>query len=226
MMRESSQDIWSAERQAIVHAYQRLADAGLLQLNSGNLSTRIGDKILITPTGADRSIAEQDLVIVNHSGEVETGGMPSSEWAMHAAIYATRADASAVVHTHGDACTAMSCLRRPLPAFHYMVASFGGDDVPCTGFAPFGSMDLATMAAVALRERSACLLANHGMICFGPEIGAAANAALKLEMLCRQFILASHAGAPVLLSPSEMDETRRRYVHYGHSRIPEVHDRE
>jgi L-fuculose-phosphate aldolase len=139
---------------------------------------------------------------------------------MHAAIYTTRREAAAIVHTHGDCCTALACLRRPLPPFHYMVASFGGNDVPCTDYAPFGSPELGRLAAEALRDRSACLLANHGMICFGPSIARAARAALELEMLARQYLLALQAGKPVLLGPAEMAEARRRFGHYGHSRIP------
>jgi L-fuculose-phosphate aldolase len=141
---------------------------------------------------------------------------------MHAAIYARRGDAHGVVHAHPDYCTALSCLRKPLPAFHYMVASFGGDDVPCVDFAAFGSGTLSQRAAEALGSRTACLLANHGMICHGGTLTAAANNALKLEMLARQYLLACMVGAPVLLSPDDMREASRRYAYYGHSRIPEV----
>ena len=211
---------YANERQELVAAYRRLSDEGLLQLSSGNLSLRASDRILITPTGASRDIAPAEIVLIDHGGATEGDGVPSSEWAMHAAIYAGRPDAMAVVHTHGDACTALSCLRRPLPAFHYMIAAFGGDDVPCTGFAPFGSEELARLATDALRDRTACLLANHGMICFGASMKKAAEAAIKLELLARQYILALQAGSPVLLSAEEMAETRRRYGFYGHARIP------
>lgn len=211
---------YANERQELVAAYRRLSDEGLLQLSSGNLSLRVDDRILVTPTGASRDIAPAEIVLIDHGGTAEGDGIPSSEWAMHAAIYAARSDAIAVVHTHGDACTALSCLRRPLPAFHYMVAAFGGDDVPCTDFAPFGSEELARLATEALRDRTACLLANHGMICFEVSMRKAADAAIKLELLARQYILALQAGSPVLLSAEDMAETRRRYGYYGHSRIP------
>jgi L-fuculose-phosphate aldolase len=207
-------------RPDLVGAYRRLAGEGLLQLSSGNLSVRTADRILITPTGADRGLDEGDLVEMEADGTVIGRGVPSSEWAMHAAIYATRPEAGAVVHTHADACTALSCLRKPLPAFHYMVASFGGDDVPCTPFAPFGSDELAGFAADALRDRTACLLGNHGMISWGETLRTAAETALRLEILSRQYILALQAGTPALLSPDELAETRRRYGYYGHSRIP------
>jgi L-fuculose-phosphate aldolase len=207
-------------RFALVVAYRRLADQGLLQLSSGNLSVRIADRILITPTGANRELVERDLVEMGMDGTVVGSGVPSSEWAMHAAIYAARPEAVAVVHTHADACTALSCLRKPIPAFHYMIAGFGGDDVPCVPFAQFGSEELAELAAEALRDRTACLLGSHGMICWGRSLDKAADTALKLEMLSRQYILATQAGTPALLSAVELEETRRRYGFYGHSRIP------
>lgn len=206
---------------AIVAAYRGLSEAGLLPLSAGNLSVRAGERLLITPTGADRGLRVADLVLIDQEGRAEGAGIPSSEWSMHAAIYRARPDAGAVVHTHGDACSALACLRRPLPSFHYMVAGFGGDDVPCTGYAPFGSARLAGLAADALARRTACLLANHGMICHGATIEAAAKTALTLEMLCRQYLLALPGGEPVLLGPDEMAEARRRYGFYGRARIPE-----
>ncbi|NNM72763.1 class II aldolase/adducin family protein [Enterovirga aerilata] len=212
-------DLTSA-RTGLVAAYRRLAGEGLLPLSAGNLSVRAGDMMVVTPTGADASVREEELVPMTMAGDVDGPGVPTSEWAMHAAIYAARPDIAAIVHTHSDACTALSCLRRPLPAFHYMVALFGGEDVPCTPYAHFGSPELGRLAAEALRERTACLLANHGMICCGPTLAAATKGALTLEMLARQYILACQAGDPVLLGPDEMAEAKRRFGYYGRSRIP------
>jgi L-fuculose-phosphate aldolase len=211
---------FASERDGLVAAYRQLAAEGLLKLSSGNLSVRAGERILITPTGAGSDVRPDQLVLIDDAGEVEGGGIPSSEWPMHAATYAARQDAQAIVHTHADACTALSCLRKPLPAFHYMVAFFGGDEIPCAPYAHFGSTDLARVAGEALGSCKACLLANHGMITFGETIAAAAKSAMLLEILARQYILALQAGEPVLLSADEMAEARRRYGYYGHSRIP------
>ena len=211
----------AAERAALAAAYRQLAADGLLQLSAGNLSIRVGDLILITPTGADSDIQPDAMVLIDREGQVASGGgVPSSEWSMHAAVYAARPDAEAIVHTHSDACTALSCLRRPIPAFHYMVAFFGGDEIPCAPYAHFGSPELGRLAAAALGDSKACLLANHGMVAFGATIAAAAKGATMLEMLARQYILALGAGGPHLLSADEMAEARRRYGYYGHSRIP------
>jgi len=213
--------ITSPLRDEIVTTYRRLAAANLLPLSSGNISARHGDNILITPTGANADLHADDLVLIGFNGRATGPGIPSSEWAMHAEIYLQRPDAKAVVHTHGDACTALSCHRRPLPPFHYMIASFGGSDVPCTPYAPFGSRELAQHAGHALKERSACLLANHGMICRGATVEAAANTALKLEMLARQYILTTQIGPPIMLTTDELAEVSRRYQYYGATYIPE-----
>ncbi|MGA0596489.1 class II aldolase/adducin family protein [Enterovirga sp. CN4-39] len=212
----------ASKRTALVDAYRGLAAEGLLLLSAGNLSLREGDRILITPTGADQSIEPEQIVLIDRNGEVGGQGIPSSEWPMHAAIYEARPDVMAIVHTHSDACTALSCLRQPLPAFHYMVAFFGTDAIPCAPYAHFGSPDLARGAAETLGAGNACLLANHGMISVGRSMAEAAKGASLLEMLARQYILALQAGSPVLLSPDDMAEARRRYGYYGRARIPQA----
>ena len=209
-------------RAAMAEACRTLAARGLLQGASGNLSVRLGDGMLITPTGGKADLAvPEEMVRTTLDGVVSGSGIPSSEWQMHAAVYRS-GDAGAVLHSHADACVAIATTRRPLPAFHYMVASFGGDDVPCVPYFAFGSRLLADAAAAALRTRTACLLANHGMICTGRTLGAAVDAAGKLEMLARQYILAMQAGGPVLLTDAEIGEARRRYGYYGRTRIPEA----
>jgi L-fuculose-phosphate aldolase len=209
-------------RGAMAEACRTLAARGLLQGASGNLSVRLGDEMLITPTGGKSELAvPDDMVRTTLDGVVRGSGIPSSEWQMHAAAYRT-ADVGAVLHSHANACVAIATTRRPLPAFHYMVASFGGDDVPCVPYFAFGSRRLAEAAAAALQTRSACLLANHGMICTGRTLAAAVDAAGKLEMLARQYILAVQAGGPVLLTEAEIGEALRRYGYYGRTRIPEA----
>ncbi len=138
----------------------------------------------------------------------------SSEWALHAGLYRSNPAIGAVVHTHADACTALSCLAEPLPAFHYMVASFGGGDVRCAPYATFGTPRLAALAVAAMQDRSACLLANHGMIATGATLDDALAATLRLETLARQYLLARSAGPPRLLTPEQMADARTRYLTY------------
>lgn len=209
-------------RGAMAEACRTLAARGLLQGASGNLSVRLGEGMLITPTGGKAALAvPEEMVQTTLDGVVSGSGTPSSEWQMHAAVYRS-GDVGAVLHSHADACVAIATTRRPLPAFHYMVASFGGDDVPCVPYFAFGSRMLAEAAAAALQTRTACLLANHGMICTGRTLSDAVDAAGKLEMLARQYLLAMQAGGPVLLTATEIGEARRRYGYYGWARIPEA----
>ncbi len=206
----------TADRDAIVFVYRELGRLGLNTGSSGNVSQRSGAGLLITPTGTTaEKVDAAGLVQVSLDGVVEGGGAPSSEWAMHAGIYAAFPAAGAVVHTHADYCTALACLGEGLPPFHYLVVGFGGDDVRCAPYTTFGTPALAASAVAALQDRTACLLANHGMICHGRDPAAALATALALETLARQYLLARSAGTPGLLSPGDLAAAHDRYRSYG-----------
>jgi L-fuculose-phosphate aldolase len=200
--------------------YRSLGECGLIVGSSGNVSARTPEGMLITPSGGDpASVKSADLACVTLDGtgvdRTASAATPSSEWALHAAVYRTCAGAAFVAHTHSDACTALACLNQPLPAFHYMVLQFGGDDVRCAPYVTFGTQTLADLAAVAIQERTACLLANHGMIVSGHTAVQALSRSLLLETLCRQYLLACSAGTPRLLTPEEMQAARERFKTYG-----------
>ena len=204
------------DRDAIVFVYRELGRLGLNTGSSGNVSQRSGSGLLITPTGVTaQTVSSTGLVQVSLDGAVQGSGAPSSEWEMHAGIYAAYPEAGAVVHTHADCCTALACLGEDLPPFHYMVVGFGGEDVRCAPYATFGTPALAASAVAALRGRTACLLANHGMICHGRDPAAALATALALETLVRQYLLARSAGSPRLLDRAELAAARDRYSSYG-----------
>src|SRR5579871_824037 len=178
-------------RRELVAQYRRVDELRLNELASGNLSIRYADGMLISPTGATaESITEEGVVFVGPNGDWREDQRPSSEWQMHWAIYRQHPDAKAVVHTHSDYCVAVACHNRPLPGFHYLVGVFGGDDVPCVPYSTFGTRQLAEDAAAALTSRTACLLGNHGMICKGRSLRSAVGLAQRLEIMCRQYILA------------------------------------
>ncbi len=207
-------------RQALAAGYQRLARLGLNNGSAGNMSCRFGDGALISPTGADGdSISPEAFVHIALDGDTRGPGIPSSEWSMHTEIYRRYPQAQAVVHTHSDACVALSCQRKPIPAFHYMLAGFGGDDVRCADYATFGTDALAHSAAEALEGRNACLLANHGMICHAATVEKAVANAAKLETLARQYWMSAQLGAPVILDAKEMAVVRERYRSYGKVRL-------
>ncbi|MCB8883777.1 class II aldolase/adducin family protein [Acidisoma cellulosilytica] len=206
----------------VAWTYREMGRLGLNFGSAGNVSRRHGARMLITPSGATTDgILDAAVVEMTFQGEVTRGDVPSSEWAMHAAIYEAYPQAGAIIHSHADACTALACLREPLPPFHYMVAGFGGDDVRCTPYTTFGTKALADLAVEALRDRTACLLGNHGMTCHGRDLKAALSAAVRLETLARQYMLARSVKTPQLLNPDELLAARERYRSYGQSAAQE-----
>ena len=203
-------------RGAVAAAYRDLGRRGLIVGSAGNVSMRTRKGMVITPSGGDPDRAgPAAMVSMTLDGGWTGDGTPSSEWAMHAAIYRARPDAACVVHTHADACTALACLNQGLPAFHYMVGNFGGDDVRCAPYVTFGTPALADLAVDALAGRGACLLANHGMIVHARSVAAALSDAVLLETLCRQYLLALSAGTPRLLTSAEMGVAHERFKTYG-----------
>jgi L-fuculose-phosphate aldolase len=188
--------------------------AAINQGASGNASARWDDGMVITPSAVPyRELTPEGLVHVAWDGTV-AGGRPSSEWRFHAGIYRARPEVGAVVHLHSPAATAMACLRREVPPFHYMVAVAGGDTIRCAPYHTFGTAELAEAAVDALSGRQACLLANHGQVTVGGSPSAALALAVEVEALCDQWLRARTVGEPVLLSPDEMTRVLERYERY------------
>ena len=203
-------------RQAAVAAIRRLDALGMNRGSTGNLSLRSGAGMWITPTGmgADE-LRPQDLVWLGWDGTLRGDWRPSSEWHFHQAIYAARPDLQAIVHAHSVHATALACLRRPLPAFHYMVAVAGGDSVPCVPYHLFGTEALSLAVAQAMLDRDACLLANHGLVAAGTTLQRAMKVAQEIESLCETYLRALAVGEPVLLSADEMLAVIERFRRYG-----------
>ena len=203
-------------RHAVLAAYQDLARRGIIVGSSGNVSQRAGPGMIITPSGGDPATTKaNELALCSLDGTALDDATPSSEWAMHAAIYQRHPSAGCIVHAHADACTALASLNKPLPAFHYMVVQLGGDEVPCAPYVTFGTPALAQAVAETIDGRAACLMANHGMIVHGRDADQAVSRAILLEQLCRQYLLALSAGKPRLLTADEMQAARERFKTYG-----------
>ena len=203
--------------QALIDTCLAMNASGINQGTSGNVSVRLSaNRFLITPSGVPyERLNPADMVEMDLSGGYYGDLLPSTEWRMHHAIYEARPQAGAVVHTHSTYCTALSALRIGIPRFHYMIAVAGGDDIRCADYATFGTEELAIHMMTALQDRSACLLANHGMICFGPTLSKALWLAVEVETLARQFWAARQIGDPVLLSPDEIATVLGRFKSYG-----------
>lgn len=205
------------DRHILIEAARTAKALGLISGTAGNFSLRQPGGLLITPTGIPPEAMEPgQIVAMDAQGSWEGEWRPSSEWAIHAHIYAARPDVGAVVHAHPDHAVALSCLRLPIPAFHYMVAALGGAEVPCAPYARFGSAELAAAVVQTLGTGlHACLMANHGMVSTGPDMATALSRAARVEMLARHYLLARASGDPVLLTAAEMAEVAAGYTTYG-----------
>ena len=204
-------------RRALTTVMQDLARSGLNQGAAGNASARIATGMVITPTGVRAlELHDDQHVEMSLDGVVSANqGTPSSEWCLHGDLYRTRPEVNAVVHVHSPYATALACLRREIPAFHYMVAIGGGASIRCARYATFGTQALSTAVMEALSERRACLLANHGVVAVGASIQAAYELTLAIEDLAHQYCITLQCGGPVLLCASEMHEVLERFKTYG-----------
>jgi L-fuculose-phosphate aldolase len=205
-------------RWAVLEAARGMNARGLNRGRSGNVSARVPEGMLLTPSALPYETLEPGgLATLGMDGRVvEAGaGPPSTEWQLHAAILGARPDVGAVLHAHPIHATALACLRREIPPFHYMVAVAGGDSIPCAPYATFGTPELAERALEALEGRRACLLANHGIVTVGESPAAALELAVEVETLASQYLAALQVGPPVLLTPAEMAEVHARFRGYG-----------
>jgi L-fuculose-phosphate aldolase len=204
-------------REAIIDAACQLNTRGLCVGNSGNVSARCDDMMLITPTGiAYHELRPADVVKLNLAGEIIEGHFkPSSEWHFHCAILAERPEVNAIVHTHSLHCTALASTERGIPAFHYMVAVAGGPDIRCAPYATYGTQALAEHAVAALKARRACLLAHHGSIAVGDSTAEALALAIQLEDLAAQYCEVLKIGGEQLLTDEQMTEVLTRFASYG-----------
>jgi len=204
-------------RARVIAISQALDAAGLVPNKSGNVSCRSARGFLITPSGIPyRDLTPGHLAELAVDGEPATAGpRPSSEWRMHAAIYARRPDAAAIVHTHSPRATALACAGRGIPPFHYMIALAGGD-IRCMPYATFGTAELAEAAVRGLDGRRATLLANHGVIAIGDSLRAAHAVAFEVENLAAQYLTLLAAGLePALLDDAELRRVIAKFADYG-----------
>jgi L-fuculose-phosphate aldolase len=205
-------------KREVLRIAQALDQAGMMPSKSGNVSVRDAKGFIITPAGLPyaRSTVD-DLVTTGMDGKVmgKATHRPSSEWRLHAAIYAARPEVMAVVHTHSPRATALSCVRKGIPPFHYMVLLAGGP-IACAAHATAGTQALADNALRAMAGRRAVLLANHGVVTVGATLAAAHALALEVENLAGQYLDLLAAGLkPVLLTEAELAEAATHFAGYG-----------
>lgn len=206
-----------ALRRAVIETARAISETGLSPGRSGNVSARFGDGILITPSGmAYADLKPDDIVHMQLDGSFGQGQRkPSSEWHFHLAAYRARPDRHAVVHTHSMHATVLACARKSIPAFHYMVAVAGGDDIPLVPYATFGTEELAAHVAKGLEQRDACLMETHGQIAIGETLATALELAHEVEILAEQYWKVLTLGPAYTLSQSEMTRVLEKFKRYG-----------
>ena len=205
-----------ALREAMVATARRMNTSGLNQGTSGNLSQRVEGGFLLTPSGMNyETMTPEDLVLMRFDGTHDGRRKPSSEWQLHRDVLAARPEVGAVLHAHSMFSTTLACLRRGIPAFHYMVSAAGGTDVRCAEYATFGTPELARHMMVALEGRKACLLAKHGLVAVGADLPAAYKLAVEVETLAAMYWRALQVGEPVLLDDAEMVRVFEQFKGYG-----------
>ena len=200
----------------IIKYSKMLNSRKLSALRSGNISVRYKDGFLITPSGKKySSLKKNDIVFVSINGSFdEKKGIPSSEWKFHQDIYKNKKEAKAIVHAHSTNATAISTHKRGIPAFHYMVAMAGGDDIKCAKYATFGTRYLSKNILKALKGRKACLIANHGQIAFEENLAKAFELAEEVENISLQYITSLKLGKPKILSFKEMNRVLSKAKNY------------
>ena len=188
----------------------------LSALRSGNISLRYKEGFLITPSGKKySSLKDKDIVFVSLDGSYDKKkGIPSSEWKFHQDIYINKKEAKAIVHAHSINATAVSTHNRCIPPFHYMVAMAGGHDIKCAKYATFGTRELSKNILKALKERKACLIANHGQIAYAENLSKAFELAEEVENISLQYITSLKLGKPKILSVKEMKKVLSKAKNY------------
>ena len=204
----------------VIKYSKKLNTTNLSALRSGNISVRTKEKgvegFYITPSGRKySSLKDKDIVFVSLKGVFDKKkGKPSSEWRFHKDIYVNKKDAKAIVHAHSTCATAVSTHQKSIPAFHYMVAVAGGEDIKCTKYATFGTKNLSRNIIKALKNRSACLIANHGQVACGENLNQTFELAQEIENICHQYINAIRIGIPKILSQKEMKIVLGKFKNY------------
>ena len=212
-------------KQQIIDYAIKLNTTNLSPLRSGNLSIRViqnnVEGFLLTPSGIKyETLKPEDIVFLALNEKYDnlkmfnSGLNPSSEWRFHQDVYIKKREAKAIVHAHSPYATAVSTHGKSIPAFHYMIALAGGDDIKCAEYATFGTTELSKNIIKALDKRKACLMSNHGQITFGDNLKQAFELAEEVENICHQYIIALKIGEPKILSYAEMQKILDKIKHY------------
>ena len=209
------------ERKLLVEFGKKMVTSNLTKGTGGNISIYNSNKnlVAITPSGIDYfQTKPEDIVLIDLEGTVIEGNRkPSSEFKMHSIFYKNRKkdNINAVVHTHSIFATTIATLNWEIPSLHYLVA-FAGIKVPCTKYVTYGTSELAENAYKTMGdEYKAVLLANHGLLSIGKNIGEAFSIAEIIEFMAEIYYRTKCIGDPVILDKKEMEMMIEKFKTYG-----------
>jgi L-fuculose-phosphate aldolase len=216
-----------ALRQQVIDTCRQLEKLGLNQGTSGNVSVRCGTDasagFFLTPTSLSYdNMAPEDIVHVAPDGRCTGRCRVSSELPFHLEIMRQRRDATAVIHTHSTYATTIACLRQEIPAVHYLVALFGGNNIRCADYATFGTPELSANLLRALTGRRAALMGNHGLVVLGSDLKQALSLTAEAETLATLYWRTLSAGRPTILSDAEMANVAEKFRDYGYGPVDAV----
>ena len=199
----------------VVFTSKKTLDLGLNCGSEGNVSVRTKDTIFITPSGIKTANLNESLISeVDINGNIKNNKKPSSEILMHLYIYRNRPEISAIVHCHSIWASILSCGRKKIPSFHYMVAELGGNDIKCAEYATFGTKKLAKNVLRVLKERNGCLISNHGQLTIANNLNNALDLAVSLEKLSKQYYFCNFLKGTKTLSIEEMHKVLELFKDY------------
>ena len=205
----------------LIKTTKYLNDQNINRGSSGNLSYRITNGFMITPSSIpNNKLNQKSCVQMAFDGTYKNKLKPSTEWRIHRDIYLKRKDIFAIIHTHPTFSTAIACMNINIPAFHYMIAVAGGNNIRCARYATFGTEQLSKNVIKALDNRNACLMANHGLIVGEKDLKFATKLTEEIENISKQYLQILKSGTkPMLLSKNEMKKNIKKIKDYSYGKI-------
>ena len=208
--------LYQSERKLIVTTLKKMVDVGLVINTSGNVSIKINDYFLITPSGASYdNLSPADILVMDHNKQIIEGKLlPSSETDLHYSLYENRSDIKAIVHTHSLYATAVSSITDELPAIHYQIIDLGGP-VPVAPYETFGSPELAAAVVDKIADKNAVLMQNHGAVTVGDNLDIALQRSILLEWIASLYLISLHSGQPSFIDNKKLKnavEQKQKYL--------------
>ena len=210
-------------RQKMITTALEMTRLGINQGTAGNISHRVEDGLLITPTSLPYEVMQpEDVVAMKWDGTYSGRLRPSSEWRFHRDILKNRSDMNVVLHNHATYTTVLATHERGIPPFHYMTAVAGGHDIKVSKYACFGTQELSDQVLIALQDRFACIMGHHGMLTLGKSLDKALGLAIEVETLAKMYVHALAIGEPPHLSADEMDRVIEQIRRMSYGNAPDL----